>query len=362
MNGALDGISVGHTAISTVDLERNELSYRGFFVSDLLRTHSFAQVSYLLLEHELPSAEKLGAYLRNITENQSSQRMLSQFLQRQPAHASAMTILSAFALEQTQNSRTVREEISGLIANLPNLLAMLICRDRGQPTSRWFWPFLEEYAQTKLLLASALDRLPNSAEIQILDKVRTLYAEHGFNASTFAARVATSAGISASAAVSTALTTFNGSIHGRATEHLLEMFDEIGEVENVAPWVEKKLSQGDLIMGFGHRIYRGKPDARFFMMREQLASLSQTRGDTRLLAIVDKLTKEMAQRRNLYPNVDLACGPLLRLLGFKNQHVVAVTAVSRLVGWCAHILEQKEVNRIIRPSAGYSGPIPRAIP
>ena len=191
-----------------------------------------------------------------------------------------------------------------------------------------------------------------------MNLVLALYAEHEFNASTFAARVTVSTLSDIYAGVTSALGTLKGPLHGGANEAAMNMIRDIGRPENVEAWLKPRLAKKEKVMGFGHRVYK-TGDSRVPVMRELARSLGERFGETTLVPICEKLEEVMQREKGLCSNLDLYAAPALHLLGIPSNLDVPVFAASRVAGWCAHIIEQLDHNRIIRPRSLYNGPPPR---
>jgi citrate synthase len=203
-------------------------------------------------------------------------------------------------------------------------------------------------------------KVPEQYEADIMDKCLILHAEHGFNASTFTARVVASTLSTCYSSISSAIGALYGSLHGGANEQVLEMLTEIGTVDNVDAWLDKALAEKKKIMGMGHREYKVK-DPRSIHMEGFLRELSERKGDAKHLNMLTKLEKSFRDRmeekgKPLYPNVDFYSGAVYSLMGIPKDLFTPIFAVARAAGWLAHILEQRKDNRLYRPESIYTGP------
>ena len=201
-------------------------------------------------------------------------------------------------------------------------------------------------------------QVPQNWQIRMLDTIFVLYADHEFNASTFAARVTASTLADIYAAVTSACATLKGPLHGGANEESMKMLDEIRTPDRAEAWLKAKLDKKAKIMGFGHRVYR-KGDSRVPVMREIARDLGKRLGREQWVPICEKLEEVMEREKGLYANVDLYAAPVFSLLGFAPELNTPVFAASRVAGWCAHVVEQHDNNRLIRPLSLYVGPEPR---
>src|SRR5437867_1653879 len=202
---------------------------------------------------------------------------------------------------------------------------------------------------------------PEDWRTEIVDTILVLYADHEFNASTFSARVTASTMADMYAAVTTGLGTLKGPLHGGANEETMKMLREIGSPDRAESWVRERLVRKEKIMGFGHRVYK-KGDSRVPMMRELARELGRRFGQEQWAPICEGLEAVMEREKKLCPNVDLYAAPVFYLLGLPSDLNTPLFACSRISGWCAHIIEQHDHNRLIRPRSLYTGPSRRACP
>jgi 2-methylcitrate synthase len=196
--------------------------------------------------------------------------------------------------------------------------------------------------------------VPPKAVVRAFDVSLILYAEHSFNASTFTARVVASTRADIYGAVTAAIAALKGPLHGGANEAVMHMLREIGRPERAEAWLRKRLEAKELVMGFGHRVYR-IGDSRVPSMKAALKDLSDWKGDRKWLAIEDALEKIMVEEKKIYPNLDFPAGPAYYLMGFPIPLYTAIFVMSRITGWCAHVFEQSADNRLIRPLSAYTG-------
>jgi citrate synthase len=202
---------------------------------------------------------------------------------------------------------------------------------------------------------------PPAWKIRMLDTIFILYADHEFNASTFAARVTASTLADMYAAVTSACGTLKGPLHGGANEESMKMLDEIRTPERAEAWMMEALAKKAKIMGFGHRVYK-KGDSRVPVMRDIARDLGKRVGKENWVPICEKLEQTMEREKQLCANVDLYAAPVFTMLGFPSELNTPIFAVSRVAGWCAHVIEQHDNNRLIRPRSLYAGPPERPYP
>jgi citrate synthase len=204
-------------------------------------------------------------------------------------------------------------------------------------------------------------REPESWQVHAMDVVFALYAEHEFNASTFAARVTASTMADIYAAVTSALGTLKGPLHGGANEQAMTMLRQISSPDAGEAWIKERLARKEKVMGFGHRIYRSG-DSRVPVMRKLARDLGRRTGHEIWVDVCERLEAVMQREKSLYANVDLYAAPVLQMLGIPWQLNTPVFACSRVAGWCAHVIEQHDHNRLIRPRSLYTGPARRPLP
>jgi len=360
----LEGVVFDTTAVSHVLPEQKSLFYRGYPVHELAEQCEFEEVAYLLLVGELPNA----AQLANFYEQERSSRNLSpgllEVVQRFPAAGHPMdairTGVSYLGMEPEftgadDADSAVRKGI-GLLAKIPTLIAAFQRLRRGQ----------EVIAPRSDLSFSAnffhicQDNVPAPDIVKTFDGALTLYAEHGFNASTFSARVIVSTLSDLCGAVSGAIAALKGSLHGGANEAVMLLLEEIATREQALPWLEEALAAKRKIMGFGHRLYRSG-DSRVPTMSKYRDLLAERCDGQKWVEISRVLEAEMIARKNIYPNLDFPAGPAYYMMGFEIDLFTPIFVMARVAGWTAHVAEQLADNRLVRPLAEYVGSEPRAV-
>jgi len=269
-----------------------------------------------------------------------------------------VSMLSAFDKDLGDNSHyaNIRKSIR-LIARVSTLIT------DGWRISQGEKPFPEKPAlsQAANFFYKFNGKIPEQWQTRMLDTIFNLYADHEFNASTFAARVTASTLAGIYAAVTSAVATLKGPLHGGANEESMKMLEEIGTPDRAEQWLMKKLDSKGKIMGFGHRVYK-KGDSRVPAMREIARDLGKRTGKENWVPICEKLEQVMDREKQLCANVDLYAAPVFWLLGFPPELNTPLFAASRVAGWCAHVIEQHDHNRLIRPRSLYVGPPLRPYP
>ena len=356
----LEGVVATTTAICSV--EDGKLQYRGYRIEELAGKAEYEEVAYLLLNGDLPNKEQLREFKAELTKHRTLSPFLRNILQEMSESGTAMdvlrTVVSASAMEDpaegdNTHDAEYRKSIR-LTAKLPTILATYIRRRRGeQPIPPD--PTLG-HAANFARMAGLDEAHPRAAEI--LNTCFILQAEHGLNASTFAARITAATLADMHAAVTAALGALKGPLHGGATDGTMRMLDEIGSVDRVAAFVEKGFASKYKFPGFGHRVYL-TVDPRAKFLRSFAQELSQGASVKNLppyFAIQEKLVEEINRRRQFPVNVDFFAATTYTYLGIPADLGTSIFAIGRMAGWCAHIMEQHGDNRLIRPESEYTGP------
>src|SRR6516162_8404050 len=354
----LAGVIAGETAICWVDPNAG-LMYRGYDIHEMGDKATFEEVAYLLLNGELPNAKQLKEFKEQIASQRALPKEVNQMLQLLPRETHPMdmlrtgvSMLSAFDKDLSDNSHdaNIRKSIK-LIARVSTLITDGWRILKGKAPL----PEKPELSQAANFFYKLDGNLPEAWKTRMLDTIFNLYADHEFNASTFAARVTASTLAGIYAAVTSAVGTLKGPLHGGANEESMKMLEEIGTPDRAEAWLMKKLQSKDKIMGFGHRVYK-KGDSRVPIMREIGRELGKRTGKEQWIPICEKLEQVMDREKHLCANVDLYAAPVFWMLGFPPELNTPLFAASRVAGWCAHVTEQHDHNRLIRPRSLYIGP------
>jgi 2-methylcitrate synthase len=352
----LEGVIGGQTAICRIDAG---LQYRGYTIEDLARDASFEEVAYLLLVGALPSRSQLDTFCQCLVAERAVPREIFDVLGKIPADAPPMDVLRSGVsllghfdadLGDDGHEANVRKAVR-LTAQIPTLLAARHRLARGEePVAPN--PSLSHAANLLWLITG---REPDPFDARVLDVSLILYAEHEYNASAFAARVTVSTLSDLHSGVVSAIGALKGPLHGGANEAAMATLLEIGTPERAEPWVRQALAERRRVMGFGHRMYK-HGDRRATILKEYARRLGERRGDLRWYQISATLERIMEEEKGLYPNVDFPCGSTYYLLGLPVELYTPIFVASRVTGWAAHIIEQLDNNRLIRPSSEYIGP------
>ena len=362
----LEGIIVDNTAISEVTSETSSLVYRGYPVHELAEQCTFEEVIYLLWYGELPNVEQLADFSSRTREVRGISPDLLATIRKFPKTAHPMDVIrtgvSWLGMEAketiglgTDVPRAQRVAIE-LLAKIPTIVASGVRARQGKepigPT--------DDLTFSENFFRMCFGKVPDSQIVRAFDVSMILYAEHSFNASTFAARVIASTLADIYSAVTGAIGALKGPLHGGANEAVMHMLIEIGDPSKAQAWVLDALAQKKKIMGFGHRVYK-KQDSRAPTMDKYGRALAQVKGETKWHAIADVIEKTMIEKKNIYPNTDYPSATAYYLMGFDIDLFTPLFVMARIAGWCAHIIEQMTSNRLIRPLSEYTGPKERHV-
>ncbi|RFZ59175.1 Citrate synthase [Mycobacterium marinum] len=360
----LAGVVVDNTAISKVVAETNSLTYRGYPVEDLAAHCSFEQVAYLLWHGELPDDQQLALFMQRERAARRLNRSMLSLLAKLPDTCHPMdvvrTLISYLGAEDPDEDdsspRSNYAKSLRMFAVLPTIVAADMRRRRGllpiAPHSHM------SYAQN--FLHMCFGDVPESAIVDAFEQSLVLYAEHSFNASTFAARVVTSTQSDIYSAVAAAIGALKGTLHGGANEAVMRDMLEIGSADRASEWLRRKLARKEKVMGFGHRVYRNG-DSRVPTMKRALERVAAVRDGQRWLDIYQVLERDMLAATAIMPNLDFPTGPAYHLMGFDIGSFTPIFVMSRITGWTAHIMEQTASNALIRPLSEYVGPAQRTL-
>ncbi|MCI4330980.1 MAG: citrate synthase [Thermoplasmata archaeon] len=354
----LEDVVALESRICFIDGRGGRLIYQGYDIRDLAERSNFEEVAYLLWYGRLPARAELAELKSRLVTLRELPKGVVQVLDQIPSESSPMDVLrtavSALAVFEPGETRPGASSIGGaqrLTAVLPSILGYFHRRRRGLAPLQ-ARPELDHAAY---LLYALCDATGTELETRALDVALILHADHELNASTFAARVTASTLSDLYSAVTSAIGTLKGPLHGGANERAMELLEEIGSVGRVETVVSEKLSRHERIMGFGHRVYKVE-DPRATILREWSHRLGEAKGNLRYYDLLRREEEVVRREKGLYPNVDLYSGSIYTLLGIPKDLFTPIFAASRVAGWTAHVLEEYEDLRLIRPTAAYIGP------
>jgi 2-methylcitrate synthase/citrate synthase II len=355
----LEGVIAGETAICCVD--QGKLLYRGYDIAELAQFASFEEVAFLLLHGEVPTAAQLEMFRSQIDGERELPGAVVDTLRNIPRQAPMMDVLRTgvslrgnFSSAVSQGRSSLLTRAVRVLATVPSLIATRLRVMEGKlPLEPK--PGLSHAGQ---FIYMAFGREPTELEEKVLNLTLVLYAEHEFNASTFAARVCTSTLSGLHSSVVAAIGTLKGPLHGGANEAALKLIRQFSSAAEARAWTEDALAKKQKIMGFGHRVYRNG-DHRAFILEPYVDELARLRDEPWRAEVYHAIKQTVFEQKKLYPNVDFPCGLVYYFLGFPEDIFTPLFVMARVSGWCAHIIEQHENNRIIRPSSRYTGPAVR---
>lgn len=362
----LEGVIAGETALCQLDEGGAGLRYRGYAIGDLAEGADFEEVAYLLLFGRLPTGKELEDFRVQLLREAVLPGPVEAFIGVVPPTAHPMDVLrtgvSLLGMtdpEAADGSReaSLRKSVR-LLAQIPLMIAEAYRLAQGKRQMRPA-PGLRFSENLLLLLTDRRGDDAARAMARALDVSLILYAEHEFNASTFAARVAASTLTDLHGAVTAAVAALKGPLHGGANEAVAAMLLEIRTRDRAERWVRDALAAKRRVMGFGHRVLK-RGDPRSAIIQRQAEALSRRCGDRRWYEIATILDRIMREEKGLHPNLDFYTAVAYLLIGVPRELYTPLFVCSRVAGWCAHIIEQQDHNRLIRPRSFYSGPPPQA--
>jgi len=365
INRGLDGINIDASSISFIDGAKGELIYRGYDIRQLADKASFEEVVFLLWNGELPTATQLDDFNAGLAASFSVPEAVYEMLAAAPRNAApmhllrtAVSMLGAFDEDADEvDMPNVRRIGTRLLSQFPTVVAAIQrIRDGLDPIQPH-----PELGVAGNFLCMLTSEEPTAAATDVMDVALVLHAEHGSNASTFVSRATASSLTDVYSAVTAAIGSLKGPLHGGANEAVMEALEQIGDVEGVESYVLDVLSRpGGRVMGFGHRVYR-VVDPRAQVLRAVAQRLAEESGDSKWFTMSLEMERVMeremsAKGKQVRPNVDFFSASVYRMLGFPAEMYTPIFAVSRVAGWTAHLYEQYADNRLMRPRLVYEGP------
>lgn len=357
----LRGQSAGQTAVCTVGAEGNSLRYRGYDVVELAEQSTFYEVAHLLLKGHLPGQVELDAWKNKLKGLRSLPLALKEVLERIPADAHPMDVMrtgcSFLGNIEPEGSFSRQLEVAErLLAAFP---AIVVYWYRYSHDGVRINTATDDDSIGAHFLHMLHDQAPSELESRVMDVSLILYAEHEFNASTFTARVCASTLSDLYSCITAAIGSLRGPLHGGANEAAMDMIEQYASVDEAIADVMRKLEAKELIMGFGHAVYRLR-DPRNAIIKEWSRSLSEQKEQPLLFEVSDAIERTMKEQKNMFANADFFHASAYHFMGIPTKLFTPIFVMSRVTGWSAHCFEQRANNRIIRPGADYIGPSERA--
>jgi citrate synthase len=355
----LEGVVIAKSAITFIDGEQGILRYRGIDINELAAKSNFEETTYLLWNGSLPNKAQLSEFKRQLAAHRPLPPEVLKLLRGIPKGAIPMevarTAVSYMALFPRKKGETFDEFNRRKSLQLTGTLATIVAsyeRMRKGKTPIKPDPRLGHAAN---FLYGLWGKKPDEQSRAAFDTLSILYADHEMNASTFAAVVATSTLADLGGAVTSAIATLAGPLHGGSNQRVMEMLEQIGTMDKVEGWIDSELAAGRKIMGFGHRIYKTY-DPRARILKTIAEKLVEERGNMKWFDLAKEVERVVMEKRKLWPNIEFWAAVVLNALGVPKDVMPAVFACTRVPGWVAHIYEQYADNRIIRPLTEYVGP------
>ena len=352
------GIVVDETAVSQVMPDINSLTYRGYTVQDLCEKCNFEEVAYLILNKELPNKTQLKKFKKQIEENRNITINLREIVKHMPKKSHPMdvarTAVSVLGLEDKETNNNspaanMRKAIR-IFAKTPTAIAAFFRARKGKNII----PPKKKLSFSENFFHMCFGKVPRKEIVKAFDVSLILYAEHSFNVSTFTARTITSSLSDIHGAITGAIASLKGPLHGGANEEVMRMLKKIKNPVNAKKWILDALENKEIIMGFGHRVYTNG-DSRVPTMKKYYYKVAELLKEKKLPKISQIIEDVMIEKKDIHPNVDYPTGPTYHLMGFDTDFFTPIFVMSRITGWSAHIMEQQAANKLIRPLSKYSG-------
>ena len=355
----LDGVVVDKTAISKVMPEINSLVYRGYPVQELAEHCRFEEVAWLIWHGELPNAAQLAEFEAAERSQRDIDEDLIAVIRRTPRTAHPMDVLRTavsflgmedLELSQKNDAATNLKRSIAMLAKIPTMVAAFYRFRKGQE----FIPPRKDIGFAENFFHMVFGKVPAPEVVKAFDVSLVLYAEHGFNASTFTTRVITSSQSDIYSAVVGGIGSLKGPLHGGANEAVMHLLLEVAEPSRAKEWMLTALREKRVVMGFGHRVYKNG-DSRVPTMTKYMRQMADFTGNKKWLEISDILAAVMIEQKHIHPNLDFPSGPAYYMMGFDIDMFTPFFVMARITGWTAHIMEQQANNRLIRPLSQYNG-------
>jgi 2-methylcitrate synthase/citrate synthase II len=364
----LAGVVADDTAVSKVMPEINSLTYRGYKVQDLATACRFEEVAYLIWHGELPNSAELETFNHHEMKERGLSRDLLDVMRKFSKRAHPMDTLRTAVSFLGQEDDTTDDSSQGglykkavrMFAKIPEIVATdFRLRNGKEPI-----PTTEDLGFSENFFHMCFGKIPQPEIIKCFDISMTLYAEHSFNASTFTARTIASSKSDIYSAVTGAIGSLKGPLHGGANEAVMHLLKEVGSAKNAEAWMLDALAKKKNIMGFGHRVYKNG-DSRVPTMTDAFRKMVDVIGTDEAKeywAMSRILDDTMVREKGIYPNLDFPTGPAYYLMGFEIPIFTPIFVISRITGWTAHVMEQLASNKLIRPLSNYTGQAQRDVP
>ena len=357
----LEGIIANESKLSKVEGLEGKLSYLGYTIDDLVEHASFEEVVYLLHRGKLPNKSELAELTETLRSQRSLPEGVVEFLKSAPKDAGPMDVvrtgvsmLGLFDTRENHQNRPLNEERAlSIVAKVPLIVATYHRARQGKE----IMPNRTDLSEAGHFLYLISGEEPSAEATKTLDVGYIIHADHGMNASTFSSRVTISTLSDIYSAVTSAIGTLKGPLHGGANEGVIKMLLEIGDEDKVDAWVEERLTKKEKIMGIGHRVYKVL-DPRAPHLRKMAGRLTEQLGEPKWIRMSERIAEIMRERKGLEANVDFYSATVYYSLDIPTDLFTPIFAISRAAGWTAQVLEQLDNNRLYRPLTDYTGQEP----
>ncbi|MFN2621267.1 MAG: citrate synthase [Chthoniobacterales bacterium] len=358
-NRGLEGVIANSTALSDVLGDKGQLIYCGYDINELVGKVTYKEVIYLLWHKKLPNRRELDAFLRELRSQRQLPEPVVDFLKTAPKDANAMdvirTAISMLGLYDPDNGKEITPEINRQRATrITAKMGVIAAYFHRARQGKSLPPVRDDLTEAEHFLYLMCGEPQSKEASDTLDVAFILHADHGMNASTFSARVTISTLSDFYSAITAAIGTLKGPLHGGANEGVIHMLEEIGSEDKVDAYVERLLAEKKKIMGIGHRVYKTL-DPRAPHLRAMAVKLSEKLGEPKWIRMSERIAKLMKEKKNLNANVDFYSATVYYSLGIPTDLFTPIFAIARCSGWCAQVLEQLEDNRLYRPLSEYVG-------
>ncbi len=355
----LEGIIAAETRIGNVRGAEGQLVYCGYDINELAGKVSYEEVVYLLWHGNLPNRRELEKLTTALRAERELPQGVIDFIKTAPKSAAPIdimrTVVSMLGCYPTSRHDLDMSENEAIAIKLVAQIGVIAAYFHRARNGRELPPIRKDLSEAAHFLWLMNEEQPSAEAVQTLDVALVLHAEHGFNASTFTARVVASTLSDMYSAISAAIGALKGPLHGGANEGVIHMLQEIGELENVDAWIADALAQKKKIMGIGHRVYKVL-DPRAPHLKAMAIKLSDQLGEAKWIQMSERIAEIMKERKGLNANVDFYSATVYYSLGIPIDLFTPIFAISRMSGWTAHVLEQLADNRLFRPLSEYIGP------
>lgn len=362
-SGGLAGVVAGESAIATVGLEGKGLNYRGYSIDDLAEHASFEEVAYLLIYDKLPTKKELDSYTQKLVSLRTLPDALKTILKMIPKNTHPMDVLRTGCsflgnIEPEENFSKEYQISDRLLAIFPGMMCYWYSYHYQ---NKEISGLTDEPTTGGHFLTLLHGRKPTKLEADMMNVSLILYAEHEFNASTFAARVTAGTLSDFYSTIVSAIGTLRGPLHGGANEAAMELIERFKSPDEAEAGLKKMLQNKEKIMGFGHRVYT-TCDPRSDIIKKWSFRLGEEKGELLLYNISERIEEVMWSEKKLFPNLDFYSASAYHYCGIPTFLFTPIFVMSRITGWAAHVIEQRANNKLIRPTSEYTGPDSRKFP